>query len=87
MTVQMYAKRKKWDLQNVTVHIDHSRELPADAEDSGDATAKIDTFTCEISFTGNLSEEQRNRLLEISDRCPVHRTLTREIQIISQLIR
>lgn len=87
MTVQMYAKRKKWDLQNVTVHINHSREHRVDADLAGEESPKIDTFTCEISFAGNLSEEQRSRLLEISDRCPVHRTLTRDIQIISQLIK
>jgi len=87
MTVQMYAKRKKWDLQNATVHINHSREHRVDAVHAeNESSAKIDTFSCEISFTGDLSEAQKERLLEISDRCPVHRTLTRDIQIISQLI-
>lgn len=87
MTVQMYAKRKKWDLQNATVHINHSREHRVDADHAEKETsAKIDTFSCEIRFTGDLSEAQRERLAEISDRCPVHRTLTRDIQIISKLI-
>lgn len=87
MTVQMYARRKKWDVQEVSVHVDHSKEYAVDCENcEEDKSAKIDTFTCEISFTGDLSIEQKKRLLEIADRCPVHRTLTGDIQIVSSLV-
>lgn len=85
MTVQMYARRKKWDVENITVHIDHSRQHVVDSEQSENNAAKIDTFHCKISLEGDLTEEQEIRLLEIADRCPVHKTLSNKIQIISQL--
>lgn len=84
MTVQMYAKRKKWDLQNITVHINHSKEHAIDCENCEADNSKIDTFRKTIEFEGNLTEEQKGSMLEIADRCPVHRTLTSEIQIISE---
>lgn len=85
MTVQMYARRKQWEADNVTVHINHSRQHAADCEDCENNAAKIDTFHCQISLEGDLTEQQRNRLLEIADRCPVHKTLSSKIQIISNL--
>ncbi|RQP15110.1 MAG: OsmC family protein [Chryseobacterium sp.] len=84
MTMQMYARHKKWDLQNVTVHIKHSREHAADCQNSEKPSAKIDTFTKEIEMHGPLSDEQRSRLMEIADRCPVHKTLSSEIRIRSE---
>lgn len=86
MTVQMYAKRKKWSVKNVTVNVDHSREHPEDFRHSEDKSSKIDTFKCEIQLEGNLDEKQRQRLLEIADRCPVHRTLSSKMQILSRLV-
>lgn len=85
MTMQMYARRKEWNVENVTVHIDHLRQHTADCEDCENNAAKIDTFHCQISLEGDLSEEQRTRLLEIADRCPVHKTLSSKVQIISNL--
>ena len=82
MTIQMYARRKKWEVLNVTVNVNHSREYARDCENCEDESAKIDTLTREITFDGLLSEEQKDRLLEIADRCPVHRTLQSKTQII-----
>lgn len=85
ITVQMYAKRKNWDLQHIQVDVDYDKKHALDCENCEDQTAKIDTFSKSISFTGNLTEEQKSRLLDISKKCPVHRTLENNIQIITEL--
>lgn len=86
MTVQMYARRKKWEIKNVSVHIDYSKEHAVDCEQCVEKPSKIDTFTRQISFEGNLTSEQKKRLLEIADRCPVHKTLITDTQILTELI-
>lgn len=86
MTIQMYARRKKWEVENVTCHVNYSKEHALDCENCEEDSAKIDTFTREIKLTGNLSEEQKKRLLEIADKCPVHKTITSETQVITKLI-
>ncbi len=83
MTLQMYAKRKKWPLQDVVVHINHSRQHAVDCEFCEDASSKIDTFTTEIQLKGDLDEDQISKLMEIAHKCPVHKTLTSRIQIIT----
>lgn len=85
MTIQMYAKRKKWEVENVSCHINYSKDHAVDCEHCEEDSAKIDTFTREIKLTGNLSEEQKTRLLQIADKCPVHKTLHSETQIITTL--
>lgn len=85
MTLRMYADRKKWNLQKVTVHIDHGKEYATDKDDISAPSKKIDTFVREIELHGNLSDEQRQRLLEIADKCPVHKTLHSDVQIKSSL--
>jgi putative redox protein len=82
MTVQMYARRKKWPLEDVRVSL-HTQKIHArDCEDcDSDPNAKIDVIEVEIGFEGDLSPEQIDRLVEISERCPVHRTLTSETKI------
>jgi putative redox protein len=83
MTIRMYARRKGWPLENVSVDISHSK---VHAQDAGaGASDKIDAFHREIRLTGDLSQDQRTRLLEIADRCPVHRTLERSSEIITVL--
>jgi uncharacterized OsmC-like protein/alpha/beta superfamily hydrolase len=86
MTIQMYAKRKGWDVQHVEVHTSYSREHMADCEDCEVDSAKIDTFKRQIKFEGELDEKQLKRLLEIADKCPVHRTLHSETQVITTLL-
>ena len=86
MTIQMYARRKKWEVLNVTVHINHNKDYALDCENCENDSAKIDTFTREITLEGSLSAEQKKRLLEIADKCPVHKTLHSVTQIMTKLI-
>ncbi len=83
MTIRMYARRKKWPLQHVSVDVTHGKMHAQDAE-TGSAT-KIDSFTRKIILTGDLTTQQREKLLEIADKCPVHRTLERASEIITEL--
>lgn len=76
MTVQMYARRKKWEVENVETHVSYSRSHAKDCRECDSDSAKIETFNRLVSIKGELDEKQKNRLLEIADRCPVHRTLT-----------
>lgn len=86
MTIQMYAKRKQWDVQNVEVHISYGKTHAHDCEACESSSAKIDTFDREIKLTGDLDEKQRERILQIADKCPVHRTLHSETQVITKLV-
>jgi putative redox protein len=85
MTLQMYAKRKGWPLDNVEVHTSYTRNHAVDCEDCEKDSSKIDTFNKTLILRGELSEEQRARLLEIADRCPVHKTLLSPTQVITIL--
>jgi putative redox protein len=85
MTVALYARRKQWRLDGVTVRLSHSRIHAADCADCETKDGKLDQIERELSFSGMLSEEQRARLLEIAEKCPVHRTLTSEIKIRTRL--
>lgn len=82
MTIRMYARRKGWPLTGVSVDIKHAKEHGADAADPG---AKVDHFERIIHLSGDLSDEQRDRLLEIADKCPVHRTLERSSTVSTTL--
>jgi len=81
MTIQMYAKRKEWNLEEVIVEIKHEKKHKVDCEEG----AKIDHFYKRIRLEGELDDGQRKRLLEIAVKCPVHRTLEGDIQIESEL--
>ena len=86
MTVSMYARAKKWPLESVTVNLRHSKIHAADCRDCETKEGKIDRIEREIHFVGKLDAEQQKRLLEIADRCPVHRTLESEIDIQTRAI-
>ena len=86
MTVAMYARLKKWPLDSVTVNLRHSKIHAADCRDCETKEGKIDRIEREIHFVGTLDPEQQKRLLEIADRCPVHRTLESEIDIQTRAI-
>ncbi len=86
MTVQMYVRRKGWPLENIEVHTSYSKSHAADCEACESPDSKIDTFNRDIKLTGDLTEEQIKRILEIADKCPVHRTLHSDTQILTQLI-
>lgn len=81
MTLRMYADRKQWPLKRVQVSLSHSRIHAEDCAACDTKEGLIDQIDVEISLIGDLSESQRRRLMEIADRCPVHRTLLGEIQI------
>lgn len=85
MTLQMYARRKKWDLQEVKVHLDHYKDYAEDMMAGEVPEGKIDHFTRILELEGDLDEDQRARLLEIANRCPVHRTLTEDVRVITKL--
>jgi len=85
MTLQMYARRKKWKVENVTCHIDYSKDHAIDCEHCEEDSAKIDTFSRKITLEGDLSEEQKTKLLQIADKCPVHKTLHSKTQVITTL--
>ncbi len=87
MTIQMYAKRKEWDVRHVEVHTSYSKEHMVDSENCETDSAKIDTFNRAIKFEGDLDEKQLSRLLQIADKCPVHRTLHSETQVITKLMK
>jgi putative redox protein len=86
MTVQMYTKRKGWPLEHIEVHTSHGKSYPIDCEACESTQAKIDTFQRAIKLTGALDDVQVKKILEIADKCPVHRTLHSETQIITKLI-
>ena len=86
MTVAMYARRKKWALERVTVHLRHSRVHAEDCVACETQDAKITVIERDIQLDGTLDEDQRARLLAIADRCPVHLTLTSRIEIRTRLL-
>ena len=86
MTLRMYAGRKELPLEHVQVSLRHGREYHSDCEHCEDDTPrKIEVIEREVELRGDLTEEQRQRLLEIADRCPVHRTLHSELHVNTRL--
>ncbi len=85
MTLRMYADRKDWPLDEATVRLSHDKVHAEDCEHCDTAEGKVDRITREIELRGDLSAEQRERLLEIANKCPVHRTLHSEIDVQSSL--
>lgn len=83
MTIQMYARRKKWPVGTVETHVEHSKSHAIDCEDCESSSAKIDTFKRKISIEGDLDETQLAKILQIADKCPVHKTLHDRVQIIT----
>ncbi len=83
MTLRMYADRKGWDLEEVHVHLEQSRVYAKDCEGCESEDGYVHVIEKKLKFIGDLTEEQIKRLLEISDKCPVHKTLTNEIKIIT----
>ena len=81
MTLRMYAERKQWPLEDVQITLRHSREHKSDCEGCEEAPLKLDVIEREISLHGDLSEDQRESLMKIADKCPVHRTLTGNLEV------
>lgn len=87
MTIRMYANLKKFPLKKVIVNLSIEKIYADDCQNcDNNNQAKIDHITRVIDLQGDLSKEQRARLLDIANKCPVHRTLTSKIMITTQLI-
>jgi uncharacterized OsmC-like protein/fermentation-respiration switch protein FrsA (DUF1100 family) len=85
MTLKMYASHKKLDLESATVRVRHGKIHAQDCEDCESKEGRIDQFERELTLQGSLTDEQRQRLLEIADRCPVHRSLHSEVKVRTAL--
>ena len=85
MTLQMYARRKNLPLEKAVVRMTHEKVHAEDCDHCESSEGKIDRVEREIELLGELNDEQRQRLLEIAERCPVHKTLHSEVDIISKL--
>jgi uncharacterized OsmC-like protein len=81
MTAGLYARRKQFPLENITVSLWHSRIYAQDCEECETKEGMLDRIDVEVELTGQLSAEQHDKLMEIAAKCPVHRTLTSEINI------
>lgn len=84
MTIRMYAKHKGWPLDNVDVRLEHSKEHKKDCEECDKDQQHLDVIKRFVSFEGDLTQDQEQRLMEIADRCPVHLSLERSIKIETQ---
>jgi putative redox protein len=86
MTVAMYARRKQWPLASVRVRLRHSKVHAQDSTEAATKPRMLDHIERDVELIGTLDEEQRARLLDIANKCPVHRTLTSPITIETRLL-
>jgi len=86
MTLSLYAARKQWPLESVTVTLRHSRIHAADSRACETTPAMLDRIERDIELHGPLTEEQVTRLLDIAGKCPVHRTLSSRIDIVTRAV-
>jgi putative redox protein len=84
MTLRMYADRKGWKLTRIEVRLRHGKIHAEDCATCETTVGLVDVIVRELVLTGDLSPDQRTRLVEIAEKCPVHRTLTGEIHIITR---
>jgi len=86
ITVGMYARRKGWPLEELTVNLRHSKVHALDCAECETKEGMLDRIERDIHFAGKLTTEQRSKLLEIANKCPVHRTLMSEIDIRTRAV-
>lgn len=86
MTISMYARRKAWPLAAVRVRLSHTKVEASEVPGAETKEGKVDRITRDIELIGGLDDEQRQRLLDIANKCPVHKTLHSEIVVRSQLV-
>src|SRR5204862_7447341 len=85
-TIGFYARKRRGPLENITVSLRHSKIHAIDCEECETKEGRIDRIELDIQLTGSLTDEQRTKLIEIAGKCPVHQTLTSEINIKTRLI-
>lgn len=85
ITLRMYAKRKGWAMTGAAVRLAHARVHAKDCQDCESAEGMVSRIERSITLKGDLSQEQRSRLLDIANKCPVHRTLAGEVKIDTSL--
>lgn len=85
ITLRMYADRKQWPLESVSVKVRHRKIHAEDCAECETRSGRLDEFERELQLEGALDDEQRQRLLEIADKCPVHETLHSEVRIVTRL--
>jgi len=85
MTLRMYADRKKWNLEEVIIHLKHGKTYNTDCKNCDEKEAKVDLIEKSIELVGDLDDSQKNRLMEIADKCPVHKSLNNTVIIQSTL--
>ena len=86
MTLELYARRKGWPLENVAIRLSFDRVHEVDADGCEQPRARIERITREITLVGPLDDAQRRRLLEIAGKCPVHRTLMTAPRIVDRMV-
>ena len=86
MTIGLYARKRGWPLEKITVSLRHSKIHAKDCDDCETKEGRIDRMEVEIHLDGALSAEQRAKLMEIAEKCPVHQTLTSEINIKTRAV-
>ena len=86
MTVGMYARRKGWPLEEATVNLRYAKVHAIDCAECETKEGMLDRIELDIHFAGSLTDEQRSKLLEIANKCPVHRTLTSKIVIVTRAV-
>lgn len=85
MTLRMYSDRKGWELEEVIVHLDHEKDYPSDCGQCEQNDAKIDKIARKIELSGSLDSHMKKKLLEIADKCPVHKTLHGVVHVTTEL--
>jgi len=86
MTIGLYARKRGWPLKDITVSLRHSKIHAQDCDDCETKEGRIDRINLEIHLDGALSDEQRAKLMEVAEKCPVHQTLTSEINIKTRTV-
>jgi uncharacterized OsmC-like protein len=84
MTLRLYARQKQWPLENARVTLTHGKIHAADCAECETKAGKLDRIERLIELQGPLTEEQHERLMEIADKCPVHRTLHSEVHVVTR---
>ena len=86
MTIGLYARKRNWPVEKITVSLWHTKIHAKDCDDCETKEGRIDRIEMEIHLDGNLTNEQRGKLMEVAGKCPVHQTLTSEINIKTKAV-